>query len=98
MTDTTSKETTAGITVESPDDEQLEELDVFSWPIWTREASSFDWHYDQKETCYFLEGDVVVETDEGEVEMGEGDLVTFPAGLSCKWHIKEDVKKHYTLG
>jgi uncharacterized cupin superfamily protein len=86
------------ITVKSPDEDELEELGVFDWPIWTKEESSFDWHYDQEETCYFLEGDVEVETDEGTVTMGEGDLVTFEQGLSCKWHVKEDVRKHYTLG
>ncbi|MFP3875020.1 MAG: cupin domain-containing protein, partial [Thiohalophilus sp.] len=24
-----------------------------------------------------------------------GDLVTFPAGMSCTWEIREPVKKHY---
>ncbi len=98
MTEQTTEQTDSRITVESPNESRLEELGVFSWPIWTKEESSFDWHYDQQETCYFLKGDVVVETDEGSVSMGKGDLVTFEAGLSCKWHVKEDVKKHYTLG
>ncbi len=96
MTQTKEKEQT--IEVEDPDEERLEELGVENWPIWTKEPSSFDWHYDQQETCYFLEGDVVVETEDGKIEMGEGDLVTFPEGLSCKWHVKEPVRKHYTLG
>jgi uncharacterized protein len=29
------------------------------------------------------------------VQMGKGDLVTFPAGMSCIWEIIQDVKKHY---
>ncbi len=98
MTDHTEDDSDPRITVESPDEEELEELGVFDWPIWTKEESSFDWHYDQEETCYFLKGNVVVETDEGSVSMGKGDLVTFEQGLSCKWHVKQDVKKHYTLG
>ena len=24
-----------------------------------------------------------------------GDLITFPAGMSCTWEIHEDVEKHY---
>ena len=24
-----------------------------------------------------------------------GDLITFPAGMSCTWSIEEDVEKHY---
>lgn len=78
---------------------RLQELGVTSWPIWTKEASEFPWHYDEPETCYFLEGDVTVAPDGGEpVVMGRGDLVVFPAGLSCIWTIRQAVKKHYTFG
>ncbi len=85
------------ITVESnPDPAHLESLGVLSWPTWSKEASEFPWSYDSKETCYFLEGDVVVTPDGGEpVKMGKGDFVTFPAGMSCTWKILADVNKHY---
>jgi uncharacterized cupin superfamily protein len=82
-----------------PSQERLDELKVFNWSIWTKEASEFPWTYDEPETCYFLEGDVVVTPDGGEpVEMGKGDLVTFPAGMSCTWKIRSDVRKHYQFG
>lgn len=68
------------------------------WPIWEKEPSKFDWYYDEKETCYILEGKVKVTTDEETVEFGKGDLVIFPAGLSCVWEIFEKVKKHYKFG
>jgi uncharacterized protein len=32
------------------------------------------------------------------VAMGRGDLVTFPAGMSCTWEIRDAVKKHYRFG
>ena len=88
------------ITVEhNPSAERLKELGVLGWPIWTKEASEFPWSYDSQETCFFLEGNVVVTPDGGEpVEMGKGDLATFPAGMSCKWNIRKDVKKHYAFG
>ena len=89
---------TAGIKVEQPSDDRLEELEVESWPIWEKEVSEFDWYYDEKEVCYLLEGEVEVETEEGTVSFGEGDMVTFPQGLECVWKVKEDVKKHYKLG
>ena len=80
-------------------EKRLEELGVPDWPIWTKEASEFPWRYDAEETCYFLEGDVVVTPDGGEpVQMGQGDLVTFPTGMSCTWRIGKDVKKHYQFG
>ncbi len=86
------------IKVEKPDQEKVEQLGVYHWPIWQKEVSEFDWHYDQKETCYLVEGKVEVETSNGKVSFKKGDLVTFPQGLDCKWKIVEDVKKHYNLG
>jgi uncharacterized protein len=74
----------------------LKELDVFNWPIWQKEVSKFPWTYDDREICYFLEGNVIVTPVGGQaVQMGKGDLVTFPAGMSCTWEIISDVKKYY---
>ena len=86
------------IEVRKPKIENLEKEGVMSWPIWEKEISRFDWHYDQTEECYLLEGKAVVETDDGEkVQFGKGDFVTFPKGLSCVWEIQEPVKKHYNF-
>ncbi len=83
----------------NPDDERLKKQGVFNWPVWTKEASEFPWKYGDTETCYILEGDVVVTPDGGKpVEIGKGDLVTFPAGMSCTWKIRKDVRKHYKFG
>lgn len=86
------------IVIEKPTETKLKELNVFSWPIWTKETSTFDWHYDQQERCYFLEGEVTVKTPYETVFLGKGDFVTFPQGLSCTWQITEDVRKHYQFG
>ncbi|MFH0732969.1 MAG: cupin domain-containing protein [Candidatus Omnitrophota bacterium] len=88
----------AKIKIQKLDDITLEEMGVMAWPIWEKEVSRFDWHYDEQETCYFLEGKVTVETKDGNVSFGEGDLVTFPKGLACVWNIKEPVRKHYKFG
>lgn len=91
---------TATISVTSqPSQSKLEQLGVFNWSIWTKEASEFPWTYDEAETCYFLAGEVIVTPDGGEpVIMGQGDFVTFPAGMSCTWNIKQAVRKHYKFG
>ncbi len=86
------------IKVEKPSAEQLKNLGVLDWPIWTKEPSRFDWHYDEQEICFFLEGDVTVVTDERGISFGKGDLVTFPKGLSCQWQVKKAVRKHYKFG
>jgi len=83
----------------NPGPETLKSRGVLSWPIWTKEVSRFPWTYDEQETCFFLEGDVVVTPDGGDpVHMQKGDLVTFPEGMSCTWDIKIPVRKHYKFG
>lgn len=83
----------------NPSPAKLEVIGVYDWPIWTREVSTFDWHYDERETCYLLDGEAVVTPEGGEpVEIARGDLVTFPAGMSCTWEIRAPVRKHYDLG
>ncbi len=91
---------TATISVISqPSEAQLQDLGVFDWSIWSKEVSEFPWSYDEAETCYFLAGDVIVIPNGGEaVTMGKGDLVTFPAGMSCTWKVNQPVKKHYKFG
>ncbi len=82
-----------------PTPEHLSELKVKNWPIWTKEVSEFSWFYDCAETCYLLEGEVIVTTEDGNsVQFGQGDLVTFPQGLSCTWKILKPVRKHYQMG
>lgn len=79
-----------------PSPTRLQELGVATWPIWSKEISTFPWTYTENETCYFLAGKVLVHDSHGEsVEVGAGDLVTFPAGLSCTWQVIEPVRKHY---
>lgn len=82
--------------IRDPEEAELTGLGVRDWPIWEKEASTFAWHYDQEETCYFLAGEVVVTPVDGPaLRIGQGDLVTFPAGLTCTWEVKAPVRKHY---
>ncbi|WP_293112808.1 cupin domain-containing protein [Moorena sp. SIO4G3] len=87
------------ILIERPSQDHLDNLGVSDWPIWTKEVSEFPWTYDEQEICYLLEGEVVVTPDGGEpVQIAKGDLVTFPAGMSCTWKIISNVRKHYKFG
>lgn len=86
------------INIKQPEKKDLKDKGVLSWPIWEKEVSRFDWYYDSTEECYLLEGEVVVETEDGnKVEFKKGDFVTFKKGLSCIWDIKVPVKKHYNF-
>lgn len=91
-----TKQTTEIQIERQPNQERLNQLGINSWPIWTKEVSEFPWTYDSAETCYFLEGDVLVTpVSEQPVQVGKGDLVTFPAGMSCIWQVRKAVRKHY---
>jgi uncharacterized protein len=83
----------------TPNEKELTASGIKTWPIWEKEVSEFPWHYDEKETCYLLEGDVTVTPEGGEpVRFGKGDLVTFLAGMSCTWRVHKAVQKHYKFG
>jgi uncharacterized cupin superfamily protein len=80
----------------NPSPMRLAMLKVETWPIWSKEVSVFPWSYDSTEICYLLAGEVIVTPDGGEpVQIGQGDLVTFPIGMACTWDIRRPVKKHY---
>lgn len=82
-----------------PTQDKLNALGVSNWAIWTTGVSEFPWTYEEQEICYFLEGDVIVTPEGGEsVQVGQGNLVTFPAGMSCTWQVRKAVKKHYQFG
>lgn len=76
---------------------KLDAMSVDSWPTWSKEESTFDWTYDTEEVCYILEGEATITPNGGgeAVMIQRGDLVRFPAGLSCVWHITEAIEKHY---
>jgi len=83
----------------NPSPAKLDVLGVEDWPIWEKDVSTFRWTYDQKETCYFLEGEAIVTPDGGDpVKLGKKDLVIFPPGMTCIWEIRSPVRKHYDLG
>jgi uncharacterized cupin superfamily protein len=88
------------ITVVRPTAEMLASLSVTRWPTWSKEVSKFPWSFGTKEIAYILEGEVTVTPNDGSgpVSFQAGDLVTFPAGMSCTWDIKKALRKHYQLG
>jgi uncharacterized protein len=88
------------ITVDhNPSRDLLNRLGVSNWPTWSKEVSVFPWTYSDPETAYVLEGEVVVTPTGGEpIKFAKGDLVVFPAGMSCTWEVKQPLCKHYKFG
>ena len=86
------------IEIKNLTEEEIDQYNILSWPIWTCGISEFDWEYSDKESCYLLEGDVEVLTDIENVNFSAGDFVIFPKGLKCRWKVIKPVRKHYTFG
>ena len=86
------------ITIEhNPSEERLKELDVANWPIWEKEISKFPIDFDETETAYVLEGEIIVTPAGGKpVTIVPGDLVKFHAGLDSQWEVVKPLRKHYS--
>ncbi|HPG34492.1 MAG: cupin domain-containing protein [Lentimicrobiaceae bacterium] len=74
---------------------EIREMGIRNWAIWEKEESRFAHTYDEEEWCYFLEGEVIIETDAGNYPIKPGDFVIFHNGLNCVWDIRQAVRKHY---
>ena len=85
------------IIIEKLGEEEINKRGIRNWPVWEKEISRFDWTYDGDEECLILEGEVEVETDEGNVRVKAGDFVTFKDGLKCVWNVKQGIRKHYNF-
>ncbi len=81
----------------NPSADRLKELDVANWDIWEKEVSEFAIDFDETETAYILEGEILVTPEGGEpVRIVPGDLVVFPAGLNSQWQVVKPLRKHYS--
>ncbi len=77
--------------------EEIDQKKVRSWPVWEKEVSRFPHTYEEEEWCFFLEGEVIIETETGNYKIFPGDFVIFRIGLNCVWDIRKPVRKHYNF-
>lgn len=81
----------------NPSEERLKELNVANWAIWEKEISTFPIDFDETETAYILEGEIIVTPMGGEpVHIVPGDLVVFHKGLDSNWEVIKPLRKHYS--
>jgi len=85
------------IEIEQPEQEELEEAGVFSWPVWEHEEDKLEWYYDKTEQCYIVEGSATIISEFDSLTIKPGDFLTLPAGLECVWDIQNKIKKHYSV-
>lgn len=77
--------------------EEIINRGINKWPIWTKEISKFDWYYESEEECQIIDGEVEVETPDGNYTIKAGDFVTFKVGLKCVWNVKKPIRKYYNF-
>ena len=78
--------------------DEISNMGIFNWPIWTCEISEFPWEYDVEESCLLSDGEVFVTTGSDTVHIKAGDFVIFPKGLTCVWKVTKPIRKHYQFG
>lgn len=62
--------------------------------LWSARPSIFEWRFDLDETLHVLEGRVVVTLEGGDVlDLGPGDVASFPRGAVTTWDIREPFRK-----
>ena len=88
----------SNIVIKQHSNDEIENMGIINWPIWTSEVSEFPWKYDVEESCLILEGEVYVTAGSESVEIKSGDFVIFPKGLSCVWKVTKPIRKHYKFG
>ena len=86
------------IIIKQLSNDEIENMGIINWPIWTSEVSEFPWKYDVEESRLILEGEVYVTAGSESVEIKSGDFVIFPKGLSCVWKVTKPIRKHYKFG
>jgi uncharacterized protein len=79
------------------DDAEITRRGIRNWPVWEKKACRFPYIYQQEEHCFFLEGEVNIETASGKFTLKAGDFAIFRKGLKCIWDIRQPVKKHYNF-
>lgn len=84
------------IEIEQPQQDELEEAGVFSWPLWVHDEDKIEWYYDKTEHCYILEGEATIVSEFDSITIRPGDYLILPAGLECVWDIQSKIKKHYS--
>jgi uncharacterized cupin superfamily protein len=57
------------------------------------------WTPEQRETVHILEGSVRIEfANRPQLELGPGDVASFPAGLAMTWHVSTPFKELWFFG
>ncbi|GAB2281967.1 hypothetical protein Dimus_037215 [Dionaea muscipula] len=80
---------------------KLAEMEVLTkWKKYESPPATIPWTFDSgKETMYFIKGKVKVSCKghDGYFEIGTGDLVEFPRGMTIVFDIVDDLEKRFLV-
>jgi uncharacterized protein len=68
-----------------------------SW-VWDCTAGRFNWYFEEDETMYVIEGEVVIRSEGQEPRtLRAGHAALFYAGTHAEWYVPHYVRKHAIL-
>ena len=86
-----------GMTARRPSQEEI--ASTKTWGEWSKSPSEFEWDYNEKETCYILEGKAEVTDESGHsIAFEAGDWVVFEKGIRCSWKVDKTIRNRYKFG
>jgi hypothetical protein len=85
------------IVVDRPDNDELKEMGVETWPVWEHGEEKIECFYDKTERCYIVSGEATIVSEFETLTIKPGDFITFPAGLECIWDIDYAIRKRYII-
>lgn len=74
---------------------ELEERNVYSWPISESNKTEFNKFYEKDEYCYILDGSGILVAGDKEINVHKGDFVWIPKGNNCQWKVTNNIIRHY---
>ena len=83
------------ITITKPGENFLNNIKIFKKPLWEHHPAKFNWKYNEKESCYIIDGEAIIVTSCESIIISKGDFLIFPEGLKCTWEILKTIRKHY---
>lgn len=89
----------SGVLVEkSPAPGKLEVLGIEGWALGKLAPGEYTRTYDNAEECCIVEGEAVLRSASGAVEVAAGDLVFIPHGTEVTWEVAAGVEYRWRAG
>jgi len=75
----------------------LNQEGILQWPLFEESDGSFPCYYYTDESCYVLEGEVLVTiSGDDEITLCTGDFITLPKDRASFWEVLKPFRGHFS--